>query len=189
MARPESVEGGSVHDSVSEYVLEVVEGPDSGTQVPLGSAIEIGRDPASGLMLDDELVSRRHARVHLENGSVVAEDLGSTNGTFLNGMTLDGAAPLRPGDHLLLGVTVLELRTRRDVDIRPSAVRARPEPFAVESRQPDYVAAAADVPDPRLKAHRLDPLLDVRTKNRARMAPLGLALLVTFAVILFVSLR
>jgi predicted component of type VI protein secretion system len=174
---------------MADYVLEIVEGPRSGTQVPVDRTVEIGRDATCTLQLQDELVSRHHARIGVQNGSVVAQDLDSTNGTFLNGMALSGSAPLHPGDHLSMGVTVLELRTRGDVAERPSAVRPRPEPFAMETRPPNYIPPPNAVPDPRLKAHRLDPLLDVRTKNRARMAPLGLVLLVTFAVILYVVLR
>ena len=104
-------------------------------------------------------------------------------------MSLQGEALVHPGDHILVGVTVLELRTHRDVERRPTVIRPRPQAFAVEPARPDYVPTGADLPDPRLKAHRLDPLLDVRTKGRARIAPLGLALLVTFAVILFLALR
>ncbi len=88
-----------------------------------------------------------------------------------------------------MGVTVLELRTRSDVNARPTAMRPRPEPFAVEAKRPDYIAPAAEVPDSRARSHRLDPLLDIRTKNRARLAPLGLSILVAIAVILFIALR
>lgn len=173
---------------MSAFVLEIVEGPGAGRQLDLDHTVEIGRDPACALPLDDDLVSRHHARVSPRNGSVVVEDLESTNGTFVNGMTLTGPTAINPGDHLLIGVTVVELRTRSDVDRRPTAVRPRPA-FAVEARQPDYIPAAADLPDPRLKKHRLDPLLDVRVKHQARIAPLGIGLLVTFAVILFLALR
>jgi pSer/pThr/pTyr-binding forkhead associated (FHA) protein len=174
---------------MSGFILEIVEGPGSGRQVALAGPLEIGRDSACTFKLDDDLVSRRHARVAPQNGFAVAQDLGSTNGTFLNGMTLSGPAPVHPGDHLLVGVTVLELREASDVERRPTAIRPRPEPFAIGARPPDYLPAATDLPDPRLKEHRLDPLLDVRTKNRARLAPLGLALLVALAVILFLALR
>jgi S-DNA-T family DNA segregation ATPase FtsK/SpoIIIE len=174
---------------MSGLILEIVEGPGSGRQIELDHTLEIGRDPACTVALDDDLVSRRHARIVLQNGHALAEDLSSTNGTFLNGMTLAGPAPLHPGDHLVVGVTVLELRTSSDVALRPTAVRPRPGPFAVEARKPDYVPPVSELPDPRLKAHRLDPLLDVRTKSQARMAPLGLALLVAFAIILFLALR
>lgn len=173
---------------MSDYVLEIVEGPDAGKQVALDQTVEIGRDPGCTLRIDDEFASGHHARIGLRNGSVVAEDLDSTNGTFLNGMSLHGAAPMNFGDHLLIGVTVFELRTRRDVVSHGTAVRPRPA-FAVEPARPNYIPAAADLPDPRLQKHRLDPLLDVRTKSRARIAPLGIALLVTFAIILYLAVR
>jgi predicted component of type VI protein secretion system len=173
---------------MDSFLLEIIEGSSAGRQVQLDGPLEIGRDPGCGLALDDDRVSRRHARVSPQNGAAVAEDLGSTNGTYLNGMMLYGPTVLSAGDHLLIGVTVLELRTRRDVEHRPSAVGPRPA-FAMEPVRPNYIGAAADLPDPRLQKHRLDPLLDVRTKHQARIAPLGVGLVVTFAVILFLALR
>ena len=101
---------------MSSFVLEIVEGPGAGRQMALDGTVEIGRDPACTLALDDDLVSRHHARLTARNGAVVAEDLDSTNGTFLNGMTLTGPVTVNPGDHLVIGVTVLELRTRSDVE-------------------------------------------------------------------------
>ena len=174
---------------MSDLVLEIVEGPGAGRQVGLSGPLEIGRDPGCTLTLDDELVSRHHARLVLQNGTAMIEDLGSTNGTFVNGSQLHGSARVNPGDHLLIGVTVLELRTSRDVEARPTVTRPAPAAFATAPRVPDYVPADVDVPAPRRRAHPLDPLLDVRTKNRARIAPLGVGILVTFAVIIWLALR
>ena len=174
---------------MSELVVEIVEGPDSGKQVELSGPLEIGRDPSCDLSLDDELASRHHLRIVPQNGTVLAEDLGSTNGTFVNDMQLHGSVVVNPGDHLLVGVTMLQLRTKNDVARRPTLVRPKPPAFAIASRRPDYVPSAIDLPDLGRQAHRLDPLLDVRTKHRARVAPIGVAILVTFAIILFLALR
>jgi hypothetical protein len=74
-----------------------------------GAAV-IGRDPASAaLVLEDAEASRRHASLIPEGQSVNIEDLGSTNGTFINGERLVGARVLVPGDRVRIGITVLEV--------------------------------------------------------------------------------
>jgi pSer/pThr/pTyr-binding forkhead associated (FHA) protein len=89
----------------------VVEGPLAGTVIPLGSAdITLGRAPDSTLVLDDDYASSAHARVRLTSGSWIVEDLGSTNGTWIDRQRLTGPTPLRVGHQLKVGRTVLELR-------------------------------------------------------------------------------
>jgi pSer/pThr/pTyr-binding forkhead associated (FHA) protein len=70
----------------------------------------IGRDPTATVHLTDEEVSRRHAIVSLGEGSMAVEDLGSFNGTHLDGGEIKGETPLRVGDRIRVGQTVLELR-------------------------------------------------------------------------------
>jgi pSer/pThr/pTyr-binding forkhead associated (FHA) protein len=86
--------------------------PDGKTElVDLGEEVTIGRAPDCGLVLaGDNFVSAHHARVLLQEGSYWVEDLGSTNGTLLNGRRLLVRAPLRRGDRLQIGRTALELR-------------------------------------------------------------------------------
>ena len=91
-------------------VLEVIEGPDAGRVIELGSDVVIGRDAAADVTLGDSKVSRRHARVSPFHTGFTIEDLGSTNGTFLNGTELYGRVRLDPNDQVLLGTTVLQLR-------------------------------------------------------------------------------
>ena len=65
--------------------LVVIEGPLNGTIVPLGNVqITIGRAPDSTLIIDDDYASSRHARIYPSEGSWVVEDLGSTNGTWID---------------------------------------------------------------------------------------------------------
>jgi pSer/pThr/pTyr-binding forkhead associated (FHA) protein len=81
--------------------LVVIEGPLLGTIVPLENAqITIGRAPDSTLIIDDDYASSRHARVYPSEGSWVVEDLGSTNGTWIDRTritVLPVGAPLRVG--------------------------------------------------------------------------------------------
>ncbi|SDJ62243.1 DUF1707 and FHA domain-containing protein [Streptomyces indicus] len=65
--------------------------------------LRIGRDPANGLRLSHETVSRRHAELVLQGGCWVLRDLGSTNGTSVNGRRVVGATVVREGDHIAFG--------------------------------------------------------------------------------------
>ena len=70
----------------------------------------IGRANDSTLVLTDDYASTRHARISLEDGRWVAEDLGSTNGTYIGQQRIDGPTVMQPGVPLRIGQTVLELR-------------------------------------------------------------------------------
>jgi hypothetical protein len=73
--------------------------------------LTIGRGPGAGVPLtSDNFVSQLHARVFRSGNEYWVEDLGSTNGTLVNGRRLSGAVPLRRGDRVQVGRTVLELR-------------------------------------------------------------------------------
>jgi pSer/pThr/pTyr-binding forkhead associated (FHA) protein len=70
----------------------------------------VGRAPGCGVSLpEDTFISQLHARVFRRDGSLFVEDLGSTNGTFLNRKAVSAAVPLRKGDRLQVGKTVLEV--------------------------------------------------------------------------------
>lgn len=109
-----------------ELLLEIVEGKGSATQIPLTGEVELGRDPSLAAALDDEQVSRRHARISLGDGGAIVADLGSTNGTYVNDQPVEGTQPLWPGDRVRVGLTVLELRTAHDATVQGSAVRPMP---------------------------------------------------------------
>ena len=137
---------------MSDLILEIVEGPGAGRQVPVDGAVDVGREPTLSLHLDeDKQVSRRHARFSLQGSEVVVEDLGSTNGTYVNDQPISTPRTLRPGDKVRVGLTVLELRTRQQVAARPSAVQARPALTAVDNDvlvpvPEEQLARVADVP-------------------------------------------
>lgn len=68
-----------------------------------GHALRIGRDPANGLRLSHETVSRVHAELSQQGGMWILRDLGSTNGTTVNGRRVIGAAIVRDGDQVSFG--------------------------------------------------------------------------------------
>jgi predicted component of type VI protein secretion system len=137
---------------MSDLILEIVEGPGAGQQVPLDGVLDVGRDPGLPLHFEEDgQVSRRHARFSAQAGNVVVEDLGSTNGTYVNEQPISAPRTLRPGDKVRMGLTVVELRTRQQVAARPSAVQVRPALTAVDNDillqvPEDQLAPAPDVP-------------------------------------------
>ena len=91
--------------------IVVVDPPShTGRTFDLNGEVSIGRSPSSTIVLDDTFVSAAHARIFRGNDGWCVEDLGSTNGTTLNGETLRGVARVGSGDRVQVGETVLELR-------------------------------------------------------------------------------
>lgn len=91
--------------------LSVVEPAEHrGRTFPLSDEVTVGRAPGCGVALtDDSFTSSLHARLWRQDGQVWVEDLGSTNGTYLNRRKLTRPAPLSRGDRLQVGHTVLEV--------------------------------------------------------------------------------
>jgi hypothetical protein len=91
--------------------LVVVEPADQRGQIyPLGAEATVGRAAGCQVTLDDTFVSQLHARVFTRDGHWLVEDLGSTNGTYLNRQKVSGPMVIQPGDRLQVGNVVLELR-------------------------------------------------------------------------------
>lgn len=90
--------------------LKVIEPAESrGSQFDLGDELTIGRADGCRIRLDDSFTSQLHARVFNRDGQFFVEDLGSTNGTFVNGSKITTHTPLRRGDRLKIGKTTLEV--------------------------------------------------------------------------------
>jgi pSer/pThr/pTyr-binding forkhead associated (FHA) protein len=91
-------------------VLRVVE-PDAqrGRSFPLSDELTVGRAAGCQVTVDDTYVSQLHARVFARDGQLFVEDLGSTNGTYLNRKKVGGPVVMHRGDRLQVGNTVLEL--------------------------------------------------------------------------------
>ena len=88
--------------------MVIREGAGAGSEHPVDGELILGREHGSAdLVLDDPGVSRRHARVLADAGALVVEDLGSSNGTYVNGERISGPVEVASGDELQLGGTVL----------------------------------------------------------------------------------
>jgi EmrB/QacA subfamily drug resistance transporter len=97
-----------LHNSPVPATLRVIEGADTGMVVSLAASTVLGRDDSADVALADEEISRRHLRVVVSRERVVLEDLGSSNGTFVNGARIVGAHTPSAGDQIRIGKTVLE---------------------------------------------------------------------------------
>ena len=83
----------------SKFQFTMRSGPTTGAIYPLEKeSLSIGRDSANGIQINDPEMSRRHARMQLQGGKYVIEDLGSTNGTLVNGQKLAAPYVLKNGD-------------------------------------------------------------------------------------------
>ena len=94
--------------AVSGWQLLARQGPRAGQAFDLNKpVVTIGREASNDIVLEDPQVSRQHARLTLQGTSYMIEDLGSTNGSFINGRRVMTLTPLNPGDKLGLGDTVV----------------------------------------------------------------------------------
>jgi pSer/pThr/pTyr-binding forkhead associated (FHA) protein len=91
--------------------LVVIEGPLVGTVIPLtDTQITIGRAPDSTLVIDDDYASSRHARIYPAEGTWIVEDLGSTNGTWIDRTRITSPTVLPIGAPLRVGRTTLQVQ-------------------------------------------------------------------------------
>jgi hypothetical protein len=95
---------------VADATLVIREGDGAGGEFPLEGELVVGREQGSAdLVLNDPGISRRHAAVRSQGGGVTVEDLGSSNGTFVNGTRIRGEVVLAEGDEVQVGGTVLSV--------------------------------------------------------------------------------
>lgn len=118
-----------------QFQLVMRSGPTPGTVFPLeGDQIMVGRDSTNGVAINDAEMSRRHARLTFQGGKYVIEDVGSTNGTFVNGQRLAGPYVLKPGDVVAFGEQIV---------LMYDAVSSDPGATLASARKPSRVAVPA----------------------------------------------
>jgi hypothetical protein len=84
-------------------VVERAPGHTAGMESEIGQGAVLGRGDQAEIRLEDPFASSRHARLVRQGSALVLEDLGSTNGTYLNEELLGGPQPLHPGDRVRIG--------------------------------------------------------------------------------------
>jgi pSer/pThr/pTyr-binding forkhead associated (FHA) protein/tetratricopeptide (TPR) repeat protein len=127
-------------------VLKLIIEDDEGrkTVVPfVREEITIGRQEGNTIRLTERNVSRRHARLLRQNGHVVVEDLGSSNGTRINGERISGQSAIKDGDLIQIGDYDLALQSEAAAAAAASRAAARPAP-AAEEEDSDPDASASE---------------------------------------------
>ncbi|MGA7194653.1 MAG: FHA domain-containing protein [Anaerolineales bacterium] len=127
----------------AQFQFVMRSGPMPGATYPLeGDQLTIGRDSNNGVAINDAEISRKHARLTFQGGKYVLEDLGSTNGTFVNGQRLAGPVVLKSGDVVSLGEQIVLMFDVLSVDAGATMVAPRKSaPAPVMPSVPAPVAA------------------------------------------------
>jgi diguanylate cyclase (GGDEF)-like protein len=96
--------------------IVVIYGPEIGRRIPLGTApFEIGRSSKNDLFIDQESISRHHARITFDGTDYIINDLNSTNGTFVNDDIVNEQR-LRDGDQVQIGRSILKFMTGENIE-------------------------------------------------------------------------
>ena len=143
----------------SQFQLIMRSGPTPGAAFMLeGDQLTIGRDATNDIVINDAEISRRHARLTFQGGKYVLEDLGSTNGTFVNGQRLAGPRVLKAGEVVSFGEQIILVFEVNNVDVgatvvspRAAAVPASSRPVAAPPPPPaEYAGSVPASPAPVL---------------------------------------
>lgn len=145
-----------------DYQLTMRSGPTPGKTYPIDQEeLLLGRDMTNDIAISDPEVSRRHARFFMQNENILVEDLGSTNGTFLNGERISSPQQLRAGDVITLGESIVLVFEKAGFDSEATVVTTSgervvqpgPEPQAYQP-PPDKAAYQQPQPSPQTPAGR-----------------------------------
>lgn len=127
----------------AQYQLVMHSGPTPGKIFPMeGDVLTIGREAGNAIVINDAEVSRKHTQFVFQGGKYIVTDLGSTNGTFVNGQRLTGQHILQPGEVISLGEQI-NLLFESVVPVDPNATMMSP------GRQAAMPKAVAPAPRPQ----------------------------------------
>lgn len=166
-------------------------GPNTGTTYPLEAPeIIIGRDASNGIAINDAEISRKHAKLSLHGSAYVIQDLGSTNGTFVNRQRLTGTQVLNAGDTVSFGENiVLTYEAAMDPNAtmissaqapRMVAPIRRPEPAQAPAPAPVYAPAPAPVYSGQVPANSVPMAMPPAKKK----FPIWLIIVIVFLVVI-----
>ncbi len=135
------------------YALKFISGKYQGGEFPLlpNREILIGRSSDLDMTLVEDMVSRKHAKIITTDDAVIIQDLGSTNGSFVNGEKIKKAR-LKEGDRILIGTSILKLIAKEVAATDADEAAARETLAAAGSRKKDSTMSGRieDVPVPDL---------------------------------------
>jgi pSer/pThr/pTyr-binding forkhead associated (FHA) protein len=132
----------------AQYQFVMRSGPTVGKTFPLDAQeVTIGRDAVNIVAINDGEVSRKHARMELRGAKYVIQDLGSTNGTFINGTRVSGMQELNPGDTVSFGEGIV-LVYESIGDVNATILSSKPTAATVQKPAPVSVPTPAPAPAP-----------------------------------------
>lgn len=177
------------------YQLKMRAGATPGEIYPLDQEeTMVGRDLANDIAISDPEVSRRHARFVMKEGIVFVEDLGSTNGTFLNGTRLSSPQPLRPGDTITFGDKIVMTFEEAGLEMEPPVEVSEDTPAkqplyeqevpAPVTYEPPLEPAAYEPPAPQSRAARSQQRADYPEEERRGGFPTWLIVLLVAIVVI-----
>ncbi|MBI2757403.1 MAG: FHA domain-containing protein [Chloroflexi bacterium] len=170
----------------AQFQFVMRSGPTPGATFSLeGDQLVIGRDSSSGVAINDAEVSRKHARLTFQGGKYVLEDLGSTNGTFVNGQRLASPVVLKSGDVVSFGEQIVLMYEALSGDPGATVMTPRtsaPRPMAAAPvPAPVYQAPVAPPPAPAYSA----PLQTKKTNTAPIFIGIGALLFICLCAVIF----
>lgn len=151
----------------SGYALRFISGKYQGGEFPLPSAgqVVIGRGSDLDMVLVEDMVSRRHAMLESQGGDVLIQDMGSTNGTFVNGEKIK-RAKLAEGDRVLIGTSILKLVVADPAIVQSSQGYNKDQLNAMLQAQSENSGASTDTMSGNIADIPLPDLLQMFGTNR-----------------------
>lgn len=155
---------------MAQFQFVMRSGPTPGVVFPLaGEQLTIGRDSTNGVAINDAEVSRKHSSLMFQGGKYVIDDLGSTNGTFVNGQRLAGPVVLKAGDVVSLGEQIVLMYDAINADAGATVMSRKAVPSAppVQSYAP-----------PPQQAYSAPPVASGKKNNTAVFIGVGALLFI-----------
>jgi hypothetical protein len=126
----------------AQFQFVMRSGPNAGKVFPLSAQeVGIGRDNSNTVAINDAEISRKHAKMTLHGNAYVIQDLGSTNGTYVNGTRVTGTQVLNPGDSVSFGENII-LAYESTFDSGATVI-SQPKPSRTAARAPKAEPAPA----------------------------------------------
>lgn len=130
--------------ATTQFQLTMRSGPTPGETYPFtADEVLMGRDLANDIPIGQPEVSRRHARFFNDAGDIYIEDLGSTNGTFINGTRISGPQQLRPGDAIMVGENIVLVFEKILIEVEDQL-----PPISVENEE--FTPVSQSIPEPEV---------------------------------------
>jgi len=131
---------------MAQFQFVMRSGPTPGVTFPLeGDQLFIGRDSSNAVPINDAEISRKHSRLSFQGGKYVLEDLGSTNGTFVNGQRLAGPVVLKAGDVVSLGEQIVLMYDAINMDPGATIASSRKSAYVSPPPMQSYAPPPAPV--------------------------------------------